>query len=71
MPDKKVTHIAPDISYLFPETASTTKVLCGRLASEVFANDEFVGTKDNLNPDCTVCPNCIAHIGEKACQLNT
>lgn len=58
MPNKKVIHIAPDISYLFPETAATAKVLCGRLASEVFASGEFVGVKNNLNPDCPVCPDC-------------
>lgn len=56
MSDKKVIHIAPDISYLF--TPTTTKVLCGRLASAVFASGDFIDIWNNLNPDCTMCPDC-------------
>lgn len=53
-----IIHIAPDISYLFPETASRATVLCGRRAEEIFQNGEFVGVKYNLNPDCEVCVEC-------------
>lgn len=55
---KDVIHIAPDIDYLFPATAATATVLCGRLASEVLASGEFVGVGDNLNSACETCPLC-------------
>lgn len=57
--NKPIIHIAPDISYLFPETSSSATVLCGRFAYEVFDSGEFIGTASNLNPDCKVCDKCI------------
>jgi hypothetical protein len=59
MPQQKaIIHIAPDIGYLFPETAGSACVRCGRLAREVFESGEFIGVSGNLNPECEVCPLC-------------
>jgi hypothetical protein len=53
-------HIASDLSYLFPATARTATVLCGKLCGEVFATDEFVGVAGSLNPSCAPCVGCLA-----------
>lgn len=55
---KSIIHIAPDLDYLFPATANMAKVLCGRLAVDVFADGEFVGIVGNLNPKCSICTKC-------------
>lgn len=57
IPKEKCTiHIAPDLNYLF---SRVTQVLCGRFTEEIFASGEFVGIKDNLNPKCFVCSECL------------
>lgn len=53
-------HIATDISYLFPGTASTCKTMCGRLVQAVLDAGEFVGVRENLNAACIVCQECNA-----------
>lgn len=53
-----VIHIAPDIGYLFPETAATAKTLCGRLVCEVLEGGEWVGVRQNLSSECEVCERC-------------
>lgn len=53
-----VIHIARDISYLFPSTASTAKSICGRFVHEILSNGEFIEISSNLNPDLKVCPKC-------------
>jgi hypothetical protein len=55
---KEIIHIAPDISYLFPETATTATTLCGSLVQEVFDCNEWVGIIQNLNSQFEVCERC-------------
>lgn len=55
---KCIIHIAHDISYLFPDTASTAKTLCDKFVYQVLESGEFVGVKNNLNDKCDVCKQC-------------
>lgn len=69
MDDRRIIHVAPDLGYLFPATVETARVLCGRLATEVFAAGEFVGVPGALNRDCDICASCaIAYVkGKNEC----
>ena len=54
-----IIHIAPDISYLFPDTSTTARTYCNELVKDILAKGEFVGLCDNLNPECVPCIICL------------
>jgi hypothetical protein len=54
--EKAVIHISRSIDYLFDPSTST--VLCGQIAQNVFDKGEFIGVLGNLNSKCIVCMKC-------------
>jgi hypothetical protein len=57
-----IFHIAPDLAYLFPDTADTARVRCGKLAREAIANGEAVAPfAENTDEERhTICEACLA-----------